>query len=158
MPSSMNNEAMSSAHPIPSCTARRDNEVTTPAPNQPPTTPATISTVSCSGSTPTALTKNIACAITGSAWPTMRVPGINSSGTRRSSRKTAVVGANDPMPSVSKKFVTKPIARCGTPGPPLSSASGDRRTAACIHCQTSSTPLAVSAPSSITTKVTAVTV
>jgi hypothetical protein len=27
-----------------------------------------------------------------------------------------VVGANEPMPSVSKKFVTKPMARCSTPG------------------------------------------
>ncbi len=40
----------------------------------------------------------------------LSVPGIFSSGTIRRSLKTEVVGANDPMPSVSKKFVTAPTA------------------------------------------------
>jgi hypothetical protein len=44
------------------------------------------------------------------------VPGIISSATTRRNLKAAVVGANEPMPSVSKKFVTKPMARCSTPG------------------------------------------
>ena len=48
-------------------------------------------------------------ATTGSEWPTIIVPGICSSGTRRSILNAVVVGANDPMPRVSKKFVTKPI-------------------------------------------------
>ena len=43
------------------------------------------------------------------AWPTLSVPGISSSGTRRHARKIAVVVANDPMPSVSKNTVTKPV-------------------------------------------------
>ena len=51
-----------------------------------------------------------ACASVGSVWPTFSVPGIRSSRTRPLSLKIAVVGANEPMPSVSKKFVTKPIA------------------------------------------------
>ncbi len=46
----------------------------------------------------------------GSAWPTFSVPGISSSGTSFRSLKIEVVGANEPMPSVSKKFVTKPMA------------------------------------------------
>ena len=46
----------------------------------------------------------------GRAWPTLSVPGIRSSGTKRSSLNNEVVVANEPMPSVSKKFVTKPIA------------------------------------------------
>ena len=38
MPSSMNAAAISSAHPMPSCTARRESEATTPAPSHPPAT------------------------------------------------------------------------------------------------------------------------
>ena len=87
MPSSMNAAATSSAHPIPSCTARRDSEATTPAPIHPPATQTAISTVICQGSTATTLMKNSACVTTGSAWPTISVPGINSSGTRRKQPK-----------------------------------------------------------------------
>ncbi len=50
-----------------------------------------------------------ACAIVGSVWPTFSVPGIRRSGTILKNLKIAVVGANEPMPSVSKKFVTKPV-------------------------------------------------
>jgi hypothetical protein len=54
--------------------------------------------------------KTNACAIVGREWPTFSVPGICSSSTIRFSLKIEVVGANEPMPSVSKKFVTKPSA------------------------------------------------
>jgi hypothetical protein len=37
---------------------------------------------------------------------------------------TAVVGANDPMPRVSKKLVTKPMASCAGFGMPPATASG----------------------------------
>ena len=50
-----------------------------------------------------------ASAIVGSVWPTLSVPGISRSGTILKNLKTAVVGANEPMPSVSKKLVTKPV-------------------------------------------------
>ena len=50
-----------------------------------------------------------ACVIVGSVWPTFSVPGIRRSGTILKNLKIAVVGANEPMPSVSKKFVTKPV-------------------------------------------------
>ena len=54
--------------------------------------------------------------IVGIAWPTFSVPGICSSGTSPFSLKIDVVGAKEPMPSVSKKFVTKPIASPSGPG------------------------------------------
>ena len=47
---------------------------------------------------------------TGGVCPIIIVPGISSSGTTCLSLKREVVGANDPIPSVSKKFVTKPTA------------------------------------------------
>ena len=46
----------------------------------------------------------------GSACPTLSVPGMRSSGTKRKNLNSDVVVANDPIPSVSKKFVTNPIA------------------------------------------------
>ena len=52
-----------------------------------------------------------ACATVGSVWPTFSVPGICSSRHQTSSsRNIDVVVANEPMPSVSKKLVTNPIA------------------------------------------------
>src|SRR4051794_11315570 len=53
-----------------------------------------------------------ACAIVGIVWPTFSVPGISFTGTRFRSLKIDVVVANDPMPSVSRNAVTKPIAVC----------------------------------------------
>ena len=47
---------------------------------------------------------------TGGVCPSIIVPGISSSGTTCLSLNSEVVGANDPIPSVSKKFVTKPTA------------------------------------------------
>src|SRR5713226_6323197 len=57
-----------------------------------------------------------ACAMVGSVWPTLSVPGMSFTGTMVRSLYTAVVVANEPMPSVSKNAVTKPIAVCRTVG------------------------------------------
>jgi len=51
----------------------------------------------------------MAWAKVGTAWPTLSVPGIFSSGTTRPSLYIEVVVANEPTPSMSKKSVTKPI-------------------------------------------------
>jgi hypothetical protein len=48
-------------------------------------------------------------AIVGIVCPTLSVPGISRSGTILKNLNAAVVGANEPMPSVSKKLVTKPV-------------------------------------------------
>ena len=69
-------------------------------------------------STSTIAMKMNAWAIVGRACPTLSVPGIFSSGTRRLSLNMDVVGANEPMPSVSKKLVRKPIASRMTSGWP----------------------------------------
>jgi hypothetical protein len=82
-------------------------------------------------STETMAMKMYAWAMVASVWPTFSVPGIFSSGTRLRSLSTAVVGANEPIPNVSKKEVTKPSAtskRVGlTSGP--AAAMRARRTA-----------------------------
>ena len=111
MPIAMNTVATISAVPMPSCIARRESLVTTPVPIQPPATHTAMSAVSCSGSTSTTPMNSAACVMTASESPTMMVPGISSSGTRRKRRKTAVVVASEPMPSVSKKLVTSPMTR-----------------------------------------------
>ncbi len=51
-----------------------------------------------------------AWAIVGIVCPTFSVPGIRRSGTILRRRNIAVVVANEPMPSVSKKLVTAPTA------------------------------------------------
>jgi len=61
-----------------------------------------------------------ACVTAANAWPPLSVPGMTSSGTSFHSLKAAVVGANEPMPSVSKKFVTKPIVSWSGVGGPSS--------------------------------------
>ena len=62
----MNSEAASSAQPMPTRTALRESDATTPAPSHPPATHTAISIVSCHGSTLTTLMKMSACATTGS--------------------------------------------------------------------------------------------
>ena len=111
--------AASSAIPIPICTQRRGQLATIPAPNQAPTTDAPISSTRVRMSTFTIAMNRNASSSVGSAWPTFSVPGIFSSGTMCRNLKMLVVGANEPMPSVSKKFVTIPrnsSKREGTPG------------------------------------------
>ena len=102
-------------------TVRRGSRATIPAPNQAPSAAAAIMLTRVSGSTVTAAMKISASVRAGSAWPEFRVPGMFSSGTRLKILKIAVVGAKQPMPSVSKKLVTKPVT---------SSASGGRRLSA----------------------------
>jgi len=67
-------------------------------------------------STWTIAMKMNAWTIVGPACPTFSVPGIFSSGTMPFSFQMLVVGANDPIPRVSKKLVMKPIARDIGPG------------------------------------------
>ncbi len=67
-------------------------------------------------STSTVATKTNVCTTVGNAWPAFSVPGICSSGMRWRNLKIAVVVAKDPMPSVSKKLVTKPVTVSRNPG------------------------------------------
>ncbi|NJN05967.1 MAG: hypothetical protein HC814_05780 [Rhodobacteraceae bacterium] len=97
----------SSAAPIPIWMFRRGQCATTPAPTHAPTTDAAISQPIVSGSTCTSAMKKNACRIVGGVWPTFMVPGIRSSGTSRKMRNSAVVGANDPIPSVSKMLAAR---------------------------------------------------
>src|SRR5689334_18649769 len=48
--------------------------------------------------------------------PTLSVPGISASSTRRNCRKRDVVVAKEPMPSVSKNAVMKPVAAVAAVG------------------------------------------
>jgi hypothetical protein len=101
--------------------------------------------MSVSGSTVTAAMKISASASVGSAGPTLSVPGINSSGTRRKSLKIAVVGANPPIPRVSKKSVAKPSA---TSAPRALRAPGAlRRRSIANHVQAYQPPMSTSATS-----------
>ena len=111
--------ATSSAIPIPIWTRRRDQPATMPAPNHAPRIAAPIKDTSVNISTCTMAMNRKASRMVGGVWPTFRVPGIFSSGTSRKNLKMAVVGANDPIPRVSKKLVMQPMAssaREGTPG------------------------------------------
>ena len=101
--------ARSNAEPMPSCTALRGRPATMPAPSHAPAQAAAISKARVVKSTSTICVKMIAWVTVGTTWPTLSVPGINSSGTIFQARNIAVVGANEPMPSVSKKFVTAPM-------------------------------------------------
>jgi len=101
--------ATSNAAPIPICTYSRGRRATRPAPTQAPATDAEISEIRVIGSTPRMLIKIKASTNVGKVCPTLSVPGIRSSGTSRKNLKHDVVGANEPIPSVSKKFVTNPI-------------------------------------------------
>ena len=49
-----------------------------------------------------------ACAIAGGVWPTSMVGGISRSGTSLRNLNHAIVGANEPIPRVSKKLVIAP--------------------------------------------------
>jgi hypothetical protein len=57
-----------------------------------------------------------ACTIVGSACPAFSVPGMMRSGTIFARRNRAVVVANEPIPSVSKKLVTAPTPICSGSG------------------------------------------
>src|SRR5919197_3692164 len=89
----------------------------------------------------------------GSVWPELRVPGMMRSGTSFNHRKSAVVVANDPIPRVSKKFVTAPTPMCVAVGK-RASAAGEvaagfsRRMARTARVQPP-TNTAVSTPSAV---------
>ena len=82
-------------------------------------------------STSTTVMKIRAWTMVGIVCPTFSVPGICRSSTAFHARKSAVVVANDPIPRVSKKFVTNPIAvRNGVvafPEPAVAPRSSRRR-------------------------------
>lgn len=111
--------ARSSAIPMVIWIARRDSRATTSAPSQEPAVALRIMLMSRCGSTSIAPTKITASVMAAAARPTLRVPGMRSSGTMRRNLKMAVVGAKDPMPKVSKKAVTNPTT--------ISSGRGQRR-------------------------------
>ena len=102
--------ATSSSTPMPIWILRRGQPATMPAPSQAPTTDAAIIEISVVTSTSTTAMKMNASAKVGTAWPMFIVPGISSSETTPVSLYSDVVGANEPMPSVSRKSVTAPIA------------------------------------------------
>ena len=75
--------AMSKATPIVIWIARRGRRATMPAPSHAPTAALTTTVTSSNGSTRMVVTKMSASAMAAGVWPTFKVPGINSSGTRR---------------------------------------------------------------------------
>ena len=66
--------------------------------------------------TPSSTRKISACFTLGKVCPTSIVQGMSRSGTRLRSLSHAMVGANDPIPSVSKKLVTAPRTITSTRG------------------------------------------
>jgi hypothetical protein len=94
---------------------RRGKRETIPTPNQAPAAEARIIALNVAKSTLTIAMKITASAVLGKAWPAFNVPGTSSSGIRRSSLKIVVVGAKEPIPSVSKKSVAKPIIMSALP-------------------------------------------
>ena len=76
---------------------------------------------SVTGSTATLPMKMKAWVMVGMVWPMLSVPGIHSSFTSFHALNIAVVGAYEPMPRVSKKFVMKPMIRSRGPGKPSAS-------------------------------------
>lgn len=110
--------ASSNATPMPTWMRRRGQRATTPAPSHAPSTEEPIRLARVAMSTSTIAMKMKACATTGRVWPTCIVPGMRSSGTRSWILYQDVVGANDPIPSVSKKLVTNPMAVSSGDGSP----------------------------------------
>ncbi len=113
--------AISNAIPMVTWIARRGKRATTPAPSQAPAAALPTAVTNSRGSTRMAVTKINASASAEGVCPTLSVPGISSSGTIRVNLYIAVVGANEPIPKVSKKSVTNPMT---------SSSSVGRRTVA----------------------------
>ena len=102
-----------------------------------------------STSTPSRIRKIIDSAIDGGVRPTSIVCGISRSGTSRRKLSQAAVGANEPMPSVSKKLTMAPaniasmfgFARC-------SSAERNRTTTNTRIARASGTSNAINMPAS----------
>ena len=105
-------EAAAASRPMPiqTRTVRLGQRATTPAPSHAPRIDEAVIENSVSGSTSIMEMNTKACAMVGNVFPAFSVPGTIRSGTIRFRRNTAVVVANDPMPSVSKKLTTAPRA------------------------------------------------
>ena len=104
-------------------------------------------TKSVVGSTLMIAMKMKAWITTGGVCPIIIVPGISSSGTTFFSLNSEVVGAKEPMPSVSKKFVPKPTRSSNTLGRPRqpSRSRPARVAAAAARAQATSSPAVKSA-------------
>ncbi len=112
---------------MPIWTLRFGQLETTPAPSQAPRTAATIIDSSVMVSTGMIEVKMKACAMVGRVWPAFSVPGMTRSGTILNSLNTAVLVANDPIPSASKKFVRNPSPIIGDVGKRASVAGSGSR-------------------------------
>src|SRR5437016_5317426 len=104
------NAATSRATPMNSWIVRRGSRLTSPAPSQAPAAALPTMQASSTGSTATAVTNSTVSRKAEELCPTLSVPGISSSAGAPRNLNSAVVGANEPMPSVSRKSVTTPIA------------------------------------------------
>ena len=94
--------------PIAQRTLVLSNFVTMSAPSHAPAVAATSMRISVKGSMSTKPKNKNASTKTGKVSPTLRVPGMLMSSTEPFILYIAVEGANEPMPSVSKKLATKP--------------------------------------------------
>ena len=74
--------------------------------------------------------KMSACSSTAGVLATFSVPGIFRSSVWPVNRNSAVCGAKQPMPSTSKKFVTKPITAVESQRPAVRSCRWRRRSRA----------------------------
>jgi len=91
---------------------------TSGAPTRPPSSTAIAQPKRSTGSTctPRRIRKMTLSAIAGGVSPTSIVGGISRSGTMRRNFSHAVVGANEPIPRVSKKLTTAPSRIASTFG------------------------------------------
>src|SRR6516165_6859180 len=97
---------------------RRGIRLTTPAPSHAPAVAVATMHTSSAGCTVTAVTNSKVSRKAAAFSPTFRVPGINSSAGLPRNLNSAVVGANEPIPSVSRKVVVQPMAMSGRSGRP----------------------------------------
>jgi len=110
------NAATSSATPMNSWIVRRGSRLTSPAPSQAPAAALPTMQASSTGSTVTAVTEQHGLEKGGGVVPHVeRARYQLVGGAHREILNSAVVGANEPMPSVSRKSVTTPIAIVGEP-------------------------------------------
>src|SRR6516225_6342008 len=97
---------------------RRGMRLTTPAPSHAPAVAVATMHTSSTGCTVTAVTNSRVSRKAAALSPTFSVPGINSSAGLPRNLNSAVVGANEPIPSVSRKVVRQPMAMSGRSGRP----------------------------------------
>ena len=110
--------------PMPICICRRGQPATMPAPNHAPATAAPIMPNQGRNLDGDDRDEDEGLGDRGQGVRRRSsVPGIGRSGTRPCNLKMVVVGAKEPIPSVSKKLVTKPIASWNAEGGRRSTAS-----------------------------------